>query len=70
MGGPGLDHTTFIMCAEFVTIHIAEVNLYSRQSAGEPLQSTVHFGFNEPDQLGIDRNVSVTVDLNLHAFPP
>jgi quinol monooxygenase YgiN len=72
-GRSGLDQAAFIICSELVTIHIAEVNLYSRQSACKPLENAVHSGSNTADHLAVYQHVLVTVDLNLHApplFPP
>jgi len=66
-GRSGLDQTSFIMCTELVTIHIAEVNLHSGQSARKPLENAVHFNSNKADYLGVHRDVLITVDLNLHA---
>ena len=67
-GRSGFDQATFITCPELVTIHIAEVNLHSGQSARKPLENAVPFGFNKADHLAIYQDVLVTVDLYLHAF--
>jgi hypothetical protein len=63
-----LDQASFIICAELVTIYIAEVNLNSGQSACKPLENAIHFGFNKTDYLAVYQDVLVTADLNLHAF--
>ena len=45
--GTGLDHATFIVYAELVTVDITEVNLYSGKFAGKLPQNAMRFVSDE-----------------------
>jgi hypothetical protein len=66
----GFDHAALVIGAGLVTVFIAKMDFQASDTIGKPVQSTYQRDLNLLCQLFMSLNISVRVNLNLHAALP